>query len=495
MKKVIIVGGGIGGLCSAIRMLHLKYKVILLEKESTLGGKINRLENEDFKFDLTASLPMTPHIYKDIFNDVGKRAEDYLEFIKLDKTYRVYYYDNTMYDFYSNEEKMIKSLENIDKNLSKNYFDLINKSYEKYLISKKEFLDKPMISIKENIHLSLIKDLIKINPINDSNDYIEDKIANEKIRQFLIFQSMYIGVNPYENSNIYTLIPAITQVEGLTYIKGGMYEYILALKKLILELGGEIQLNSNVENIIIRNNKAIGIKTSKKEIYGDVIICNADYPYAIKNLVNVDINEGKYNKNSIDKMNFSCSVFMLYLGLNKKCESIKLHNIYINENFKKNLEDAFKNKIPKQPSLYIYSPSAIDASICKEGCSTLNIMIRVPNLSCKNIVWNNETIKELRDTTINTLKKINGLEDIDEYIVKEEYLTPLDLEKKFNAYYGSAFGLGHNLLQSAYLRPHMKCSSINNLYFIGSSTHPGNGTSVIIEGSKVLAQIINDDIK
>ena len=120
-------------------------------------------------------------------------------------------------------------------------------------------------------------------------------------------------------------------------------------------------------------------------------------------------------------------------------------------------------------------------------------MVRVPNLTYKNIDWDENSIKKIRNKIIETLKDLNGLEDIEEHIEDEEYLTPLDLEEKFNAYKGCAFGLSHKLKQTAYLRPHIKSKCINGLYFIGSSTHPGNGVSVIIDGSKVLSELIYKD--
>ncbi|MEG1409896.1 MAG: hypothetical protein RSD36_08635 [Terrisporobacter sp.] len=185
---------------------------------------------------------------------------------------------------------------------------------------------------------------------------------------------------------------------------------------------------------------------------------------------------------------------MIYLGLNKKYEELKLHNIYINKNFKKSIEDAFNGEIPSNPSLYLYSPSSIDNSICKENDSVLNIMLRVPNLSYEDILWNDEDIKKLRNLIINTIKNIDGLKNIENHIVYEDYLTPMNLSNNYNAYMGNAFGLSHNILQSGYFRPHLKSKEIKGLYFIGSSTHPGNGASVIIDGSKVLCNIISSDL-
>lgn len=490
MKDICIIGGGIGGLCTAVRLLKEGFKVTILEKESSLGGKVNMLYRNRFKFDLTASVLMSPDSYINLFKDIDKDYRDYIELINLDLLYRVHYADKTFYDFYSDSKDMINTLESMEKGLASKYLNFLGESLNKYLLNKETFLDRPMLNKQEFLNSKALITLKITNLTETSYKYISSKIDNKKLKEYLLFKTMYIGINPYKNSCVYSSIPAITQLYGLYYVKGGIYNYILALEKIIKELGGKIELNTEVSKILLKNKKVIGVETKARIYKCDIAICNADYPYAIKNLFSEDIKDTNYNKSNIDDKEYSCSAFMIYLGLKKKYEEIKLHNIYINKNFKEGIEDAFYGKLPKNPSLYFYSPSAIDETICEKGYSTLNITLRVPNLSFKDIKWDKTTIKSLRDNIISTLKNIKGLEDIEDNIIFEEYLTPLDLENKYNSYFGNAFGLSHKLSQSAYMRPHIKSKHIRGLYFIGSSTHPGNGISVIIDGSKVLSNFI-----
>lgn len=495
MENIIVIGAGIGGLCSAIRLLKGGYKVTIYEKESKVGGKVNIKFKNGAKFDLTASILMTPHIYTEIFEYVGKDYRDYFDLIKIDPIYRVNYYDGKRYDFYSDTRKMIDILEDIQKELSVEYMDFMNSSYKKYIVSKNEFLDKSMICKKDLFNVKNLSKLLNTNPLSTTSKYIEHKISNNKLREYLIFQSMYIGANPYTTSNLYTLIPAISHAYGLWYVKGGFYNYILALEKLFKELGGEIKLNKNVEKIIVHNNVAKGIIVDNKNHMSDIVLCNVDFPYAIKKLFKSDIDEGRYKSTNIDKKDYSCSVFILYLGLNKKYKEFKVHNIYINKDFRKSIEAAFEGKIPKQPSIYMYCPSFIDNNISGEYEQIINVVVRVPNLKYKNINWDKKTIVKTRNSILTTLKNIQGLEDLEEHIVYEDYITPVDFLEKFNSYNGTAFGLSHSLHQTIYFRPHIKSKKIKGLYFIGSSTHPGNGVSVIIDGTKLVEKQINMDYK
>lgn len=494
-EHVIVVGGGIGGLCSGIYLSNKGFQVTIVEKNETLGGKINIINDEDFKFDLTASIVMTPKIYTDVFTDVDKNYKNYFTIMPLSPIYRVFYYDKTYCDFYSENNKMINELEKVFPGSSVEFIEFLSKSYKKYYLSKKKFLDRPMIDINEIINLSSIKSLMEINPLSNTVSYLSRIVNNEKIRNYLIFSTMYIGVDPYKNSNIYTLIPAISHMYGLWYIKGGLYTYIKALEKLFEEMGGKISKHITVDKIIIEDNKIIGVQTERDVLYGDIVVCNADYPYAISNLIEDKYIEKRYTKKKIEKMEYSCSVFILYLGLDKIYKNLKVHNMYLCKNFKESIEGAFEGRIPDELSLYIYYASAIDNNFRENNTSSMNIMLRVPNLSFDNIKYNEKTIKQIRNKIIKTLKNIKGLEDIENHIKYENYLTPKTLRKNYNDYYGNAFGLSHKLSQSIYFRPHIKSEKVKGLYFIGSSTHPGNGASVVIGGSKVLSNLIEKDYK
>ena len=334
-KDVIIVGGGIGGLCSGIYLLHKGFNVTIMEQKEKLGGKINIIEEEGFKFDLSASILMTPKIYTDVFEDVGKNYKDYFEIINLDPLYKVFSYDKESLLIYGDSNKMINEFEKFEKGLSLDFMKFLSKSYEKYYLIKNDFLDKPMINLKELLNLNSIKSLIKIKPLSTTSNYLNKIIKNEIIINYLIFSSMYIGVDPYKNSNIHTLIPAISHLNGLGYIKGGMYKYIESLEKLFKELGGKVLNNTKVDKVLIENNKIRGIKYKDNTLRSDIVICNNDYTYTVKNLIDKKYLDKRYNKDNIEKKDYSCSVFILYLGLDKTYDTLQVHNIYLNKDLKK----------------------------------------------------------------------------------------------------------------------------------------------------------------
>ena len=210
----------------------------------------------------------------------------------------------------------------------------------------------------------------------------------------------------------------------------------------------------------------------------------------MKNLVKDENYKDKYTDEQLSEMKYSCSTFILYLGLRKRYPELSVHNIYLSDNFKESIESVFTGTLPKNPSLYIYCPSRIDRSMVENQGDCLNIMLRVPNLTFKEIVWNKTTINLLTGMILIELKNIKGLEDIEENIEYKNYLTPLDMESRFNAYEGTAFGLSPTLTQTNYFRPHFQCNKARNLFFVGNSLHPGPGISLVLNSSKLVTEEI-----
>ncbi len=489
-KKVLIIGAGVGGLTTAVRLLSRGYEVKIFEKEKTIGGKVNFIKKDDFCFDLTASILLTPENYKEVFDFSNKNYKDYLEFIRLDPIYRVNYYDGSSYDISSDLVKLTETIESISKEDSQGYLEFLSNSYRKYLIANKYFLQKSFQKATDFFNPNTLIKALEIRTFSNTYTYISKFIKNEKLRDYLCFLCLYVGISPYHGPNIYTLVPAISQLHGLWHLSGGMYSYIKALNKVVVELGGTIETSTNVNDIVISQGKAVGLNTSKGIEKGDIIVCNADFSYAMKELITNKKAKSKYTDEKISKMKYSCSTVIIYLALKKKYPQLLVHNLYLGENFKQNIDAPFKGQLPLKPSLYIYCPSRIDKSMAPKERECLNIMVRVPNLSFDHIKWNKQTIRLLRTRIFDAISKIKGLDDIEENIIYERYLTPNDLLTTFNSYNGAAFGLSHTLTQTNYFRPHIKSETVENLYFVGGSVQPGTGVSIVLQSSKLVAEEI-----
>lgn len=495
-KKVIVIGAGVAGLASAIRLQHAGYQVEIYEKEAMAGGKMHRIESQGYKFDLGPTIVMMPELYREVFELCGRNPDEYIPMERLDPMYRVHYNDSSPpIDVTSDLVAMAKTIENISEEDMEGFLQYLHEIYKRFMVAKQDILQRPFRKATDFYTLSMLKKAIKLKTLDTADHFLGKYIKNEKLKQMISFQTLYIGISPFKSPSFYTMIPMIQFLYGVWFIKGGMYTMATAMERLFKELGGTIHFNKNVSEICIQDRQATGIIVDGQTVKADFVMCNADFPYAMKNLVKDRVAKGKYTDKKIDNLQYSCSCFLLYLGMNKKYEEIEhVHNFIFTDNLNRNLQEIFEGNKLTNGSFYVYMASKVDPTLAPEGKDGLYILMPVSNTAVANYTWDEETIDGYRTYILNTLKKINGFERIEEEIVTEMRITPLDFQSRFNAYNGATFGLMPILSQSNHMRPQSKAKHCDNLYFTGSSTHPGAGVPIVLLSAKIATQeLLHDD--
>ncbi|QQS60867.1 MAG: phytoene desaturase [Candidatus Moraniibacteriota bacterium] len=492
MKKIIIIGAGTGGLAAGIRLQSLGFSVEIYEKNEQVGGRMYQIKERGFTFDIGPTIVMMPAIYKEVFIFSKADPNDYIEMQRLDPMYSIHFPDKTKLDISTNLTKLIAQLESFNEEDAQGYLAYLADIYKRYCIAKKHFIEKPFGNAIDFYNPKSLYNALKLRTLNSAYSSISHFVKDEKLRQALSFQTLYIGISPFVGPSIYTIIPMIELLYGVWYIKGGMYSMAKAMEKRFLELGGKIHLNKTIDEILIQNKKIQGIQIGKKKIQSDIVLCNADFPWAIQNLIKKERNRGKYQKEKLQKMEYSSSSFILYLGLTKKYPT-NVHTIRFAKNFNKNIKDLFNFTIPNDPSFYIYSPSQIDPTMAPEGKEVLYILIPVPSLHNEKINWTKEKTESYKNKILKILEKIPNFEDIRKHIEIVKVFTPETFQEKFNFQYGATFGLKPTLLQSNYFRPQNTFKPIKGLYFTGSSNHPGAGVPLVLTSAKLATnEIIKD---
>lgn len=496
-KKVIVIGAGVAGLASAIRLQKEGYAVELHEKESMAGGKMHRIELQGYHFDLGPSIVMMPELYRELFELCGRNPDDYIPMQRLDPMYRVYFGDDPdhPYDISSDLTSLMKTIEGISEDDAAGFLEYLQEIYKRFIVAKNHFIQQPFRQPKDFYNPATLKQAIKLKTLDSADHFLSKYIKHERLKQMISFQTLYIGISPYNGPSLYSMIPMIEFFYGVWFIKGGMYTMASAMERLFLELGGEIHYNSPVEEICIYQGRATGVRAANQIWNADYVVCNADFPFAMKNLVKDVKAKGKYTDKKIDSMKYSCSCFLMYLGMDRKYEEVDhVHNFIFNEDLERNLADIFEGNLVDDGSFYVYIASKIDPSLAPEGKDGLYILMPVSDLSTAKYEWTEETIAFYRNYILKSLKKVKGFEQIDQEIVAETYMTPKDFESKFNAYNGACFGLQPTLSQSNHLRPQSKATHCEGLYFTGSSTHPGAGVPIVLLSAKIAVQeLLLDD--
>ncbi|MBO6585295.1 MAG: phytoene desaturase [Gracilimonas sp.] len=487
-KKIIVIGSGFGGLGAASRLLSAGHDVTILEKRDKLGGRAYVYEKNGFKFDGGPTVITAPFMFDDIFEAAGKKREDYVEFVPCDPFYRIFDAEGKHFD-YNNDHEF--TLEEIRK---RNPDDV--EGYEKFIKTTKAIFDKGFVELADKPFLKftdmlkVAPDLIKLQSYKTVYKYVQQFIDDEFLRRCFSFHPLLVGGNPFDTTSIYAMIHYLEREWGVHYAMGGTGAIVNALEKLILEQGGTIHTEAEVDEILIANGKAKGVRLKNgEELQADEIVSNADVAFTYKNLINPK-HRKKYTDRKIERTKYSMSLFVIYFGTKKRYldSGLAHHNIILGERYKGLLKDIFHKKhLAEDFSLYLHMPTITDPSMAPEGCEGFYVLSPVPHLD-SGTDWN-EMAPKYRDAIMDFLEE-NYLPDLQENIIAEHYIDPLHFQDVLNSYKGSAFSVEPILTQSAWFRPHNKSEDVDNLYFVGAGTHPGAGLPGVLSSSIIAQDLI-----
>ncbi len=486
--NVIIIGAGLGGLSTAIRLAKSGFSVTVLEKNETIGGKVNIVEAGGYKFDTGASLLTMRHVLEDLFEFAGKNIKDYLEIIPCEPICRYFWSDGAIFNASTDLRKTESEIEKLNPNDVENFRCFLADARRKYEIAEKTFLARSLNDLPGLLRPKYLKDLLAISSLKTLDAHVKNYFQSAKLQQLFNRFATYNGSSPYQTPATFALVPYVEFGLGAWYVKGGMYRIPLALEKLAKESGVEIETNRAVEKIEIEQGKAVGVRLKNGEVLkSDFVVSNADAIETYRNLVDAKKRKS-FSDKKLDKIEPSCSGFVILLGVKKRFPNLAHHNIFFSDDYKAEFDSIFKEKRPSaNPTIYVCATTRTDNTQAPENCENLFILVNAPYTSEKTS-WRTEA-KNYRDLIIEKLENF-GLKDLENNIEVEQVITPEDFERKYNANRGSIYGVSSNGIFSAFLRPPNKARGIENLYFAGGATHPGGGIPLVLLSGKMAADLI-----
>ncbi len=476
-KRVVIVGAGVGGLATASRLAHDGYDVEVFEKLPACGGRNSLLEDSGFKFDMGPSFVMMPDFFEEVFSYCGEQLKDYLDLRVIDPSYKIIYSDGEVLTVHQDSRRTKEELERIEPGAAKQFDKFIRETARIYgLIRPLLYKCVTYKSLTNPYYWALAG---KIRALESYWQLARKYFKSDKLCYAFTFEAMFMGVSPYQAPAFYSVITYTDHVQKIAHSMGGMYHIPLALEKLAKKFGAKINYSCPIDGISESGGQVL-LKQGFRQIKADHAVVNADYAYAQTDLL----------KRNIPKFKYSCSTYLIYLGLKKKLDKLAHHNLFFSKDLNKNLDQIFKdNLMPEDPSFYVHVPTVTDVSLAPAGKDILYLLIPVPNLmnSREALSKHEDRIRKLVFDKINSLCSCN----LDELIEVEHCFYPQDFIARYNLKYGATFGLAHNLTQSAFFRPANFDPKIRNLYYVGASTQPGGGLPVVIAGSRIVADLIN----
>jgi phytoene desaturase len=490
-KKAIIIGSGIAGLASAIRLAVQGFQVNVFEKNENAGGKIGHFTSHGYSFDTGPSLFTQPQNLEELFELANEPIEDYFSYKTLDEACKYFYEDGIIINAHTNPDLFAKEVHekiNEDENKIKNY---LLQSSKLYNVAGEIFLNNSLQKRKTWKHVKVDKVLqaIKAKHFFKSMNNVNVKSFN-KLHTTQLFNRFgtYNGSNPFEMPGIFTLIPHLEHGEGIYYPKNGMSSIAKALYQLALKQGVQFHFNVPVNKIICNEGKALGVVVNNENHLADIIVSNMDVYFTYKSLLN---NEGKSAK--ILKQERSSSAVVFYWGIKNEFPQLQLHNIFFSKNYSTEFHHLFKlKKLYNDPTVYINITSKQEPNIhASAGKENWFVMVNAPANVGQN--WN-EIKKQTRQNIIQKLNRILQT-DIEPMIETEEILDPVLIEKNTNSFQGALYGASSNARLAAFLRHPNFSKKIKNLYFAGGTVHPGGGIPLCLKSAKIACELIREDVQ
>lgn len=487
-KKIIIVGAGPGGLTSAMILASRGFEVHLYEKNEVVGGRNAPIRAGDFTFDTGPTFLMMKFILDQMFHEVNRESSDYLSFTHLDPMYRLLFRDFAM-DIHNDparmkaeiarhfpgEESSLDAFYKTEASRFRHIFGCLQKDYGSPLafLSPTFLKAIPYIPFGRTIF-----------------DYLGTYFASEKLRLSFTFQAKYLGMSPWECPAFFIILPYIEHQFGVYHVEGGLNQISLAMAKVFEEHGGHLHLSQPVSQLVIKDRSVKGVQFADGTVdLADEVVLNADFGYAMTNLVPPGVLK-TYKPEAMQRKKYSCSTFMIYLGLDKLYTELPHHTIAFADDYRGNIHDIFQDHKPSEGmSFYIQNASITDPTLAPEGKSTIYILVPAPNMD-GDTDWP-AFQKEYRAKIFKAIAERTPIQDLESHIIEERVITPNGWEQR-NNFKGATFNLAHTFDQMLYFRPHNRFEELDHCYLVGGGTHPGSGLPTIYESGRITANLISD---
>ncbi|MBK7862639.1 MAG: phytoene desaturase [Archangiaceae bacterium] len=489
--KALVVGAGPGGLAAAINLAGRGFEVTVVEKESVPGGRMRGLSLDGgYALDTGPTILQLPQVLEAVFTRAGKRLQDYVTLKALDPNTRIHFWDGSQLDTSANLERMRESLAALDPKHPAALDRWMTEAKQKYLVAYEKFICTNAGSLAYYAPWRLM-DTLKFKPWQSLYGHLDSFFHDDRVTYALSYPSKYLGLHPTTCSSVFSVVPFLELQFGVWHVMGGFRALSQGMARCAEDLGARLRYGEAVEEVLVEGGRASGVRlASGEQLTADAVVINADLPYAATKLIKPQHREGtRLSDGALDKAKYSCSTFMLYLGLDRRYDQLPHHLIYLSDAARRTdraaLEDLEADL--EDPPFYVCNPTPTDPSGAPEGHSTLYVLVPTPNTS-RPLDWA-ALEKSMRAKIPRWLEKV-GLTGVEQHIRASKAFTAQSWRDDFNVFRGAVFNLSHNWTQLGPLRPKVKSPDVDGLYWVGGGTHPGSGLLTILESANIAADYL-----
>lgn len=493
-KHVVVIGAGLGGISAAIMLAGSGYRVTILEKNGHVGGKLNLLEVQGFRFDLGPSIFTLPQMFRPLFEDNGKKMEDYISLKRVDPQWRNFFEDGTVVDLWEQPERMKSELSRFGPQAWEEYNKFLAYSRQQYDILERGYLRQGLDTFWDFLRFYGWKDARNLDYFQTMSSSIYKRLSNPYLRDIFEYFIKYVGSSAMDSPAFMNLMPNIQLEFGLWYVSGGLYQLARALTRRMNETGVTVCLDHHVLQID-RDSKAVkGVKVRRSDgsvqtIDADYVISNMEVIPAMQQLLDSTPRAMK----ELRRFEPACSGIVLHLGLDRVFPQLAHHNFFYSRDQHAHFNRVFREKqLPEDPTIYVVAPTRSDPSQAPAGCDNIKILPHIPYINDRH-PYTREDYLMLKELCLDKLERM-GITDLRRHIVVEDFWTPFDIEERYASNLGSIYGVVCDRRRNFAFKAPRKSSQYRNLYFVGGSVNPGGGMPmVVLSGQHVARRIQQQD--
>ena len=466
--------------------------VTLLEARSRVGGRTSSHEEDGYRFDNGPTFFLYPEILESIFEATGYSLRDEIELLKVDPLYRVHYGDGTMLDATDDITELARRVGEIcpeDAAAVPRFFADNDAKFKAFV----PFLQKAFLSGRDLMDPDLIRTLPQLAPWRQLEAELERYFVDERVRMAFSFQALYLGMTPRSCPSMFSILPLIEYRYGVYHPRGGCGAVMDTMARVATEIGVDVRVNEPVTGIDFDGRRATAVHTGRGRYDADAVVINADFAHTMKRLVPNELRR-RWKDSAIEKKRYSCSTFMMYLGLEGEMPDMPHHNVYVPDDYQQHLSDIDAGiDMTPDPAFYAQNGCLTDPTLAPPGHSTLYLLMPVAHeRDASAIDWTAE-LPRYRKLAREQLARI-GFEDLERRTRYERILTPTSWREDFRIHRGATFNMAHNFGQMLNFRPHNRFEDLDGVYLVGGGTHPGSGLPTIFESARITTRLLCEEL-
>jgi len=486
----IVIGAGLGGIAAAALLAQRGYQVTILEKNSTPGGRCSQLVRDGHRFDVGATLFLMPEVFAQTYALLGERMEDHLDLRRIDPTYRIHFEDGTVIALTSELNQLEAQLEAIEPSSFGGLLRYLDAGRRHYHLALQRFVGRNFPHAWDYFNPGNLKLLLDLKPLFKHYTHIGHYFHDPRLKAAFTFQNMYLGLSPFDAPATYSLLQYTELAGGVWFPMGGLYRVVESLTEIAAARGVRFVYDAPVRRIAVTDQRAVGVVLADGARLGaDVIIADADLPYVYTHLLPPGPEARR-----LTQLQYTCSAIMFYWGVDQVVSQLGTHNVFLAGDYRGSFARIFHDHtLPEAPSFYVHAPARVDPAAAPPGQDTLFVLVPVGHMDAKSPQDWGVLERRARAAVLQRLSQ-TGLAGLEEHLKFELCYTPQNWWRLYNLQRGAAFGLSHNFRQVGYLRPHNRHARYHNLYFVGSSTHPGTGLPMVLLSAQLTTERIFQEV-